>query len=174
MSADLKPGDLVNVAITRARLDVFAGETAELDLTPTGPVEEWLDIPLIDGVVTIERYEAPDPQFPATKAGGHALVIEACGEEFHGSCHCGEGFGAIRSRGSIGRTLAQRWERHITTQVPQAAADGAPATHPEPGSEIPGQLAYVMGTCGHRVAGSEWRAGFRTCERCPSEGEGAS
>ena len=29
---------------------------------------------------------------------------------------------------------------------------------------IPG---YVAGVCGHRVAASEWRAGFRTCERCP-------
>ena len=26
---------------------------------------------------------------------------------------------------------------------------------------------YVAGACGHAVAESEWRAGFRTCERCP-------
>lgn len=26
---------------------------------------------------------------------------------------------------------------------------------------------YVLGWCGHRVAESEWRAGFRACERCP-------
>ncbi len=25
---------------------------------------------------------------------------------------------------------------------------------------------YVAGYCGHRVAESEWRAGFRVCERC--------
>lgn len=42
-----------------------------------------------------------------------------------------------------------------------------PAAYPAPGSEIPGQPGYVVGTCGHRVAGSEWRSGFRTCERCP-------
>jgi hypothetical protein len=41
--------------------------------------------------------------------------------------------------------------------------------YPNPGSEIPGQPGYVVGTCRHRVAGSEWRAGFRTCERCPRE-----
>lgn len=45
--------------------------------------------------------------------------------------------------------------------------------YPEPGSEIPpenngGQAGYVVGECGHRVARQEWRAGFRTCERCPS------
>ena len=27
---------------------------------------------------------------------------------------------------------------------------------------------YVAGWCGHRVAVSEWRAGFRVCERCPT------
>lgn len=34
-----------------------------------------------------------------------------------------------------------------------------PGTGPVPG--------FVAGHCGHRVAESEWRAGFRTCERCP-------
>lgn len=28
---------------------------------------------------------------------------------------------------------------------------------------VPG---YVAGECGHRVAQSEWKAGFRRCERC--------
>jgi len=32
-----------------------------------------------------------------------------------------------------------------------------------PDGPIPG---YVAGHCGHRVALSEWRAGFRDCERC--------
>lgn len=36
-----------------------------------------------------------------------------------------------------------------------------PGTGPVPG--------YVAGTCGHRVAESEWRVGFRTCERCPED-----
>lgn len=42
---------------------------------------------------------------------------------------------------------------------------GAPQ-YPNPGSEIPDQPGYVVGQCGHRLARSEWRAGFRTCERC--------
>lgn len=29
-------------------------------------------------------------------------------------------------------------------------------------------VGFVVGECGHRVAGSEWRAGYRTCERCPA------
>lgn len=37
--------------------------------------------------------------------------------------------------------------------------------HPELGP-MPG---YFVGRCGHRVAETEWRAGFRICERCPSK-----
>jgi hypothetical protein len=29
------------------------------------------------------------------------------------------------------------------------------------------QVGFVVGHCGHRVAGSEWKAGMRYCERCP-------
>lgn len=47
-----------------------------------------------------------------------------------------------------------------TENIPEAPA------YPEPGSEIPGQPGFVVGLCGHRVARSEWRAGFRLCERC--------
>lgn len=41
----------------------------------------------------------------------------------------------------------------------------------QPGDPIPvertgGMEGFVVGECGHRVAGSEWRAGFRNCERC--------
>jgi hypothetical protein len=39
----------------------------------------------------------------------------------------------------------------------------------QPGHAIPDQPGYVVGTCGHRVAGSEWSAGYRTCERCPAD-----
>jgi hypothetical protein len=43
-----------------------------------------------------------------------------------------------------------------------------------PGDPIPpertgGMTGFVAGNCGHRVAASEWGAGFRNCERC---GEG--
>jgi hypothetical protein len=40
-------------------------------------------------------------------------------------------------------------------------------TYPAPGSAIPDMPGYVVGECLHRVAASEWRAGFRQCERCP-------
>lgn len=48
--------------------------------------------------------------------------------------------------------------------------EGGPE-YPNFGAIIPpeqnfGQKGYVVGTCGHRVAGSEWMAGFRNCERC--------
>jgi len=38
--------------------------------------------------------------------------------------------------------------------------------YPAPGSGIPGQAGYVVAQCGHRIARSEWAAGFRNCERC--------
>jgi hypothetical protein len=41
--------------------------------------------------------------------------------------------------------------------------DAVPFVHTDLGV-MPG---YVAGWCGHRVAESEWRAGFRVCERCP-------
>lgn len=34
-----------------------------------------------------------------------------------------------------------------------------------PGTPFPGRPGYLTGFCGHAVAGTEWRAGFRTCER---------
>ena len=45
----------------------------------------------------------------------------------------------------------------------------AKCTHPEGetfGHPFPGRPGYFTGRCGHAVAGSEWRAGFRNCERC--------
>ena len=43
-----------------------------------------------------------------------------------------------------------------------------------PGDPIPpertgGMTGFVTGECGHRLAASEWRAGFRNCERCGAE-----
>ena len=34
------------------------------------------------------------------------------------------------------------------------------------GEPFPDRPGYLTGECGHAVAGSEWRAGFRVCERC--------
>jgi hypothetical protein len=36
-------------------------------------------------------------------------------------------------------------------------------------SDLGPRPGYVVGQCGHAVAGSEWAAGFRTCERCPAD-----
>jgi hypothetical protein len=42
----------------------------------------------------------------------------------------------------------------------------------QPGDPVPpertgGMAGFVVAVCGHRIAASEWRAGFRNCERCP-------
>lgn len=60
------------------------------------------------------------------------------------------------------RVIRRMHERYLSAEVRKAQA-GEPFNHPELGP-MPG---YVAGECGHRVAESEWRAGFRTCERCP-------
>ncbi|MER7002251.1 hypothetical protein ABT297_04270 [Dactylosporangium sp. NPDC000555] len=56
---------------------------------------------------------------------------------------------------------------HPITAVLECDDDHAepfdPGTGPVPG--------YIAGRCGHRVVESEWRAGFRVCERCPDPGK---
>jgi len=48
---------------------------------------------------------------------------------------------------------------YMAPDLDEAPVPFDPGTGPVPG--------YVAGRCGHRVAASEWRAGFRVCERCP-------
>ena len=65
--------------------------------------------------------------------------------------------------------------RTFLGQVPRGEAVTADL---RPGDPIPpeqngGQAGFVAGECGHRVARSEWRAGFRNCERCGEPAEGA-
>lgn len=57
-------------------------------------------------------------------------------------------------------------EQHLNeTGVPHPDA-GQPFVNPD----LPDFLRGVVGFCGHRVAESEWGAGFRVCERCdPAE-----
>ena len=56
--------------------------------------------------------------------------------------------------------------------VPAVAATTLTAldapVYPAPGAVIPDQPGYRVGECGHRVAGSEWAAGYRVCEHCPA------
>lgn len=63
-----------------------------------------------------------------------------------------------------------RPRRNDTHQARTSAWASVPV-YPAPGSVIPEQPGYVVGECRHRVAASEWRAGFRTCERCPGGGK---
>jgi hypothetical protein len=58
----------------------------------------------------------------------------------------------------------------IITGTPLVVTGDEPE-YPAVGSAIPpesngGQSGYRVGECGHRVAGSEWQAGFRRCEHC--------
>lgn len=67
-----------------------------------------------------------------------------------------------------GRTAAQ-----VIAAVRGAAAAeaGEPGPfYPQPGGPIPDMPGYLVAECGHQVARSEWEAGFRSCERCPSQG----
>jgi hypothetical protein len=52
----------------------------------------------------------------------------------------------------------QLWSLVTVTTLPEEVV---PAGEP-----FPGRKGFVTGLCGHAVAGSEWAAGFRTCERC--------
>lgn len=53
-----------------------------------------------------------EDEFPATWAGGHALVIEFGDEEITGRCQCGRPFGEIRPNQSLD-TFATPWEQHV-------------------------------------------------------------
>jgi hypothetical protein len=58
----------------------------------------------------------------------------------------------------------------LALQAVAEDTDDPGPVYPQPGAPIPlelngGMAGYVVGKCGHRVAESEWRAGFRNCER---------
>jgi hypothetical protein len=73
------------------------------------------------------------------------------------ACRLADRAHARISAGLTSADVHQAWP-DPDTAVPFVGPDGP----------IPG---YVAGHCGHRVAASEWRAGFRTCERCPAPAE---
>jgi hypothetical protein len=56
--------------------------------------------------------EPLDDEFPASWAGGHALVIEFGDEEFIARCQCGVPFGARNPASSLD-LWQQPWERHV-------------------------------------------------------------
>jgi hypothetical protein len=56
----------------------------------------------------------PDPDFPATMAGGHALIIEFGDEEALCHCQCGDPLDHLTMRPDQSLdTLGLRWERHV-------------------------------------------------------------
>lgn len=71
---------------------------------------------------------------------------------------------------AAGAGTLRKAEQAVVDAAHEAALTAGPApVYPAPGSQIPGQPGYVVGQCEHRVAMSEWRVGFRVCERCPAE-----
>ncbi|MFF9279566.1 hypothetical protein [Streptomyces griseosporeus] len=60
--------------------------------------------------------DQPDPDFPETLAGGHALVVEYGDCDVIGSCQCGRALGRIRPNGRLDG-LVGLWERHRFTEV---------------------------------------------------------
>jgi hypothetical protein len=51
-------------------------------------------------------------EFPATLAGGHALITEFGDEEMHGHCQCGEPFGTLTPDKPLD-SFGETWERHV-------------------------------------------------------------
>lgn len=67
--------------------------------------------------------------------------------------------------------LTDAWMKDATAMggVPTFLADTvAPPPKGAVRFEVNGFVfpGFVAGECGHRVAESEWRAGYRKCERC--------
>lgn len=55
---------------------------------------------------------AAHEEFPATWAGGHALIVEFGDMELHGHCQCGESFGTIPPDKPL-EMFAPGWEHHV-------------------------------------------------------------
>ena len=71
----------------------------------------------------------PDPDFPATWAGGHALIIEFGDEEFLAHCQCGGWDGGTRAPSSSLDLWQEPWERHVMRRaVPVLERADPPAT----------------------------------------------
>lgn len=63
---------------------------------------------------------------------------------------------------AVAEALAESQWLNDGMTVTVLGAEPFPVGEPFPGSEE----GYVTGLCAHRVARSEWAAGFRTCEHC--------
>ena len=59
------------------------------------------------------RPSEPDTEFPATWAGGHALIIEFGDEEFSARCQCGVPLRTSLPASASIDLYALPWERHV-------------------------------------------------------------
>lgn len=57
----------------------------------------------------------PDAEFPATWAGGHALIIEFGDEELLSRCQCGERLGSGTPATCLD-VFGEAWERHVMSR----------------------------------------------------------
>ena len=57
-----------------------------------------------------------DTEFTATRAGGHALIVEYGDCELYGFCQCGKPLGMVTPDKPID-AFAGPWERHVMTEV---------------------------------------------------------
>jgi hypothetical protein len=62
-----------------------------------------------------EGVAEPDGEFPATWAGGHALIIEFGDEELISRCQCGEPLGTGTPATCLD-VFGEAWERHVMTR----------------------------------------------------------
>ncbi|WP_329492461.1 hypothetical protein OG618_37440 (plasmid) [Kitasatospora sp. NBC_01246] len=83
------------------------------------PMPAWDDLPpTIQQAWTAAAAAAaaytrnPDPQFPASLAGGHALVLEYGDCEILASCQCGQRLGTSTPDRPLD-DHATTWERHV-------------------------------------------------------------
>jgi hypothetical protein len=53
----------------------------------------------------------------------------------------------------------------------RGADDPVPFVNPEVPEAL--TVGFVVGHCGHRVSLTEWRAGLRNCEHCPTISAGS-
>jgi hypothetical protein len=73
-------------------------------------------------------------------------------------------------QGACGRSKTGNGPWLWEASEPPAVAECTPECAHPPGDTVghpfPRRPGYVTGECLHAVAGSEWHAGFRKCERC--------
>jgi hypothetical protein len=86
--------------------------------------------------------------------------------ENEGMLHAHQGVSRTTAQSLVNKGFAEFAEGSSRTEwvlyrVPGMLVPGDPI----PPEETGGMRGFVVGMCGHRLAQSEWNAGFRNCER---------